>query len=220
MTFFPPPPPPPEEPSGPQPTGWRPPAWDRPSEAVLGAVVPATLLLARTDEHALALDEIRAYPNGFVCRLVILRNPMAPRDLAERFGPMRMHPMMLRGPRLGFEFSDGSVARTDQPGRPPQFGGNSVELVTVSHAPGRNPFGVATDDDGIPVAPVLVQRGGGGGGERYEVQFWCFPLPPPGPMTIHADWPEQDVAEVSIPFDADLIRDAAATAVTIWEPDE
>ncbi|HEU5309341.1 MAG TPA: hypothetical protein VFW97_18595 [Acidimicrobiia bacterium] len=220
MPFFEPLSPLPDEPPAPRPTGWRPPVWDRPSEAVLGSVVPATTLLARTDDSALALDELRAYPNGFTCSLVILRNPMAPRDPTERFGPMHMHPMAMRGPRLGFEFSDGSVARVDGARHAPPPAGANVQLLAVSRAQPGNPFGIATDDFGVPTSPVLLQRGGGGGGDRYEIRFWCFPLPPPGRMTIHADWVDRGVDEVSIPFDADLIRDAAAAAVTIWEADE
>src|SRR3954469_14072934 len=98
MPFFEPPPPRPDEPAERRPSGWRPPLWDRPSEAVLGVVVPVTMLLARNDEHAVALDEFRAFPNGFTCSLVVLRNPMAPRDpdLERR---MPMHPMMGTGPR-------------------------------------------------------------------------------------------------------------------------
>lgn len=191
---------------------------------MLGAAVPATLLLARNDEVALALDELRAYPNGFTCTLVILRNPMAPRPPMEQHRPMPMHPMTARGPRLGFAFSDGSRARVDRPPfapPPPGSGGaQSVAQLTAraedrGHRPA-NPLGVPTDDDGIPLQPVLLPRGGGGSGDRFAMRFWCFPLPPPGPMTIHADWPDQGFEEVTVSFDADRIRAAADDAVTLW----
>jgi hypothetical protein len=223
MPFFEPLPPLPDI-AEPQPTGWRPPAWDRPSEAVLGIVVPASQLLIRTDDVALVLDELRAYPNGFTCSLVILTNPMTPRDPTQGHGVGPMHPMAMRmrGPRLGFEFSDGSVARVDQPrfAPPPPGAGGHVDTMTLRRAgPGPNPFGVPTDDEGMPTAPVLVSRGGGGSGSRYEMRFWCFPLPPAGPMTIHADWPDRVADEVAVTFDADLIRAAAANAITLWEPE-
>jgi hypothetical protein len=239
VPFFDPPPPPPEPagPDGLQPTGWRPPVWDRPSEAMLGVVVPVTLLLGRNDETALALDELRAYPNGFNCSLVALRNPMTPRDPMAMHRPMRMHPMMDRGPRLGFEFADGSRAQLGPPrftGPPPGAGASSqdqIAILTTSMSTSTstpptavprpsNPFGVETDAEGVPLQPVLVPRGGGGGGDRYVMTYWCYPLPPPGPMTIHADWPDEGFDEVSIPFDADLLREAAARAITLWEPDE
>jgi len=229
MPFFDPPPPPaPAGPGGPQPTGWRPPLWDRPSEALLGVVVPVTLILGRNDVTAFALDELRAYPNGFTCSLVILRNPMTPRDPMDMHRPMRMHPMMGGGPRLGFEFSDGSRAQLGSPrvpmpppGPPGATSLHQVAMLTASTTPRpSNPFGIDTDDDGVPRQPVLVPRGGGGGGDRYVMTFWCFPLPPSGPMTVHADWPDEGFDEVSIPFDAELIRDAAREAVTLWEPDD
>ena len=47
-----------------------------PVGSVLGAVVPLTLLLGRNDEYAFALDEFRAYPNGFTCNVVTLRSPL------------------------------------------------------------------------------------------------------------------------------------------------
>jgi hypothetical protein len=202
--------------------------WDRPSEAVLGVIVPVTLLLGRNDETALSLDEVRAYPNGFTCSVVVLRNPMTPRDPTVMHRPMPMHPMMGRGPRLGFEFSDGSRVQLGAPrfGTPPPVppGATGVDQIAVlavsATARPSNPFGVETDDDGVPLRPVLVPRGGGGGGDRYVMTYWCFPLPPAGPMTVHADWPDEEFDEVSIPFDADRIREAAAGAVTLWEPDE
>lgn len=206
-------------------SGWRPPAWDRPSEAVLGAAVPLTLLLGRNDEYAFALEELRAYPNGFTCNVVILRSPLTERDVHH---PMAMHPMMGRGPRIGFEFSDGSHARFDRPPSAPPIpggaGGSRVSSVAIlATAPGSaptNPFGIPVDDDGIPLQPYLAPRGGSGSGDRFAQTYWCFPLPPPGTMTIHADWADQGLDEVAIPFDADRIRAAAQDAVTLWEPDE
>jgi len=207
-------------------TGWQPPAWDRPSEAVLGAVVPLTLLLGRNEEYAFAVEEFRAYPNGFTCSVVTLRSPLVSRPTSMH-SPMPMHPMMGRGPRIGFEFSDGSRALVERPPfAPPPMppGSSSVQSVAVlrSTTPGPPPtnmFGVPVDDDGMPVQPFLTPRGGGGGGDRFALSYWCYPLPPPGEMTIHADWPDQELPEVSIPFDADRIRDAARDAITLWEPD-
>ncbi len=122
-----------------------------------------------------------------------------------------MHPMMGRGPRIGFEFSDGTRARLERPafGPPPMpTGGSSVQNIAVltstsTTTPPGNPFGVPVDADGMPLEPYLTPKGGGGGGDRFSMTYWCYPLPPAGPMTIHADWPDQAFEEVAIPFDAD-----------------
>ena len=64
----------------------------------------------------------------------------------------------------------------------------------------------------MPLQPYLTPKGGGGGGDRFSMTYWCYPLPPAGPMTIHADWPDQSFEEVAIPFDADQHpRSGAAT---------
>ena len=59
MPFFEPLPPEPDS-SVPVPTGWVPPAWDRPSEAILGAPVPVNELLAKTEELAVAFSHVDA----------------------------------------------------------------------------------------------------------------------------------------------------------------
>ena len=227
MPFFDPLPPEPPLSSSPQPTGWRPPAWDRPSEALLGAVVPTAIVLAKNDELALLLDDLHAYPNGFSFVLAIQRNPMAPRVMD---GPMSMgmgHPMHRRGPRLRLEFPDGARVHDPwhRPGGPLGFlPGRGVTqtamLSTGRGAPGpTNPFGVPTDELGIPTVPVLLPRGGGGGGERFTIGYWCFPLPPAGTVDVYVEWADQDIAETSAPLDATLIRDASERVVELWEPD-
>jgi hypothetical protein len=40
----------------PQPTSLRPPLWDRPSEALLGAPITGSALLARIEEHAITFE--------------------------------------------------------------------------------------------------------------------------------------------------------------------
>ena len=108
MPFFDPLPPLPEPQE--QPTGWRPPLWDRPSEAILGAPVPINALLAKTERVAVALANVSAYPNGFAFDLVIIGNPMTPRPDVAPDGVMG-GPGMRRGPRVGFEFADGTESR-------------------------------------------------------------------------------------------------------------
>ncbi|HEY6531952.1 MAG TPA: hypothetical protein VIY72_06590 [Acidimicrobiales bacterium] len=216
MPFFepmPPPPPPPEV----QESTWAPPLWDRPSEADLGVAVGLTVLLARTEVYALALDDVHAHRNGFGFSLVVRRNPMVPEDPTSHGHPMWMYD---RGARIGLEFSDGTKVTSESPawgGR----GGRASRMVTLSLAatPGTTvgPWG-PVDADGIPVQPVLIPRGGGGGGrEGFTFGYWCYPLPPAGPITVHADWPDEDIDEVSVSIDADLIREAASRTTTLWE---
>jgi len=211
MPFFGPPPRrPPWEP--PEPPTWGPPIWDRPSEDTLGASVAMTVLLARSDEHALVLDEVRSYPNGFTFSLVMMGNPNTPPDPAE------MHrPWMMQG-RVGFEFADGSVVSSEpkpMPGGRMPFNASSSSMVVAAASIG--PGGIDLDPDGVPTGHVLRAQGGGGGSHnRFSTGFWCFRLPAPGPMTIHADWPDH-LDEVAVEADATPIVDASARATILWD---
>jgi hypothetical protein len=220
MPFFEPLPPPPPEPPPDQSSGWRPPIWDRPSEALLGAPVESAILLGKSEQVAVVFDNLRAFPNGFEFSLAILRNPMIPRDPMDH-GPMGMGRGSGRVPRIGFEFSNGTRAQVGGGGSVhfPGPGASSTQMMVAAGqgAAPRNPFGVPVDDDGVPVEPVLRVRGGGGSGERFEQRFWCFPLPPPGPMSIYSEWADQGIEESAIPFDADKIIAAVPRVVTLWE---
>jgi hypothetical protein len=221
MPFFEVLPPPPPEPTSGGPTGWRPPVWDRPSEALLGASISASLLLAKTDRLAVVFDDVHVYPNGFTFALGIVGNPMVARD-AMGHGPMGFGPRLhQRGPRIGFEFSDGTRAQISGPPVPPG-GGSSQMLVATANADSdvrRNPWGVLVDADGAPVEPVLMMRGGGGGSDRFDQRFWCYPLPPAGPMSIYLEWTDVGIDERAAVFDAHLIREAVARVITIWPTD-
>jgi hypothetical protein len=222
VPFFEPLPAPPPEPVPEQSTGWRPPVWDRPSEALLGAPVDVAILLGRNERMAVALDTVRAYPNGFDFTLALLRNPHLPRDpMGHPFMGMG-HPRGPRGPRVGFEFSNGTQVRVGGPSTMGFPAAGAMTQLTVARGPGpgpgpRNPFGYAVDDNGVPVDPVLIPRGGGGSDERYEIRFWCFPLPPPGPTTVFAEWFDEGIDESATVIDADEILAAVPRVVTLWE---
>jgi hypothetical protein len=220
MSFFEPLPPPPPEPSRAQQPGWRPPIWDRPSEALLGAPIESAILLGKSEQVAVVLDNLHAFPNGFQFSLAILLNPMNPRDPMDR-GP-GMGPGGLRGPRIGFEFSNGT--RTEGGGRglggfPGPGARTQMMVASRQGAVPRNPFGVPVDDDGLPIDPILMPRGGGGNGQRFDVDYWCYPLPSPGPMTIYSEWADQGIQETATVFDAHKILAAVPRVITLWDAD-
>jgi hypothetical protein len=206
MPFFEPLPPEPDL-SQEQPSGWRPPLWDRPSEALLGEPVPIVALLAKTDRVAVALSHVDAYPNGFTFEIIIIANPMAPRGGTRTgiFGTMT--PGTRRGPRVGFEFADGTRVAA---------AGSWGELVPQS-GPVPVVGQVAKDELGIPTEPIVSALGVGGGGQHFRMGFWCFPLPPPGPMKAFIEWADAHVAETMTMIDADPILDASSRVVTIWD---
>jgi hypothetical protein len=192
--FFEPPPPPPEPPARePQP------AWLGAPANVLGVGVPANILLARSDQVALSVTHLTAFPAGVSLRLVAQRrgDPEDPRR--DPFHLAHMHAFQHRGGelepdvlRFGVEFSDGSKATN--------LGGH----------PWRG---------GDPVGPLLTQGGGGGGGRSFETSYWLWPLPPPGPLAFVCEWPALGVPLTRVEIDAGEILDAAGRAETLWEDD-
>ena len=68
MSFFEPLPPPPPESA----RQWSPPAWDRPSEGTLPAIVPVGEIVHRSDDVVVELEHVRVYPNGFTINLFIV----------------------------------------------------------------------------------------------------------------------------------------------------
>jgi hypothetical protein len=171
---------------------------------MLGASVGMSALLAKTDRLALALANVTAYPNGFTFDLVIVGNPMT-RDPREQGFPMIGHPRMRRGPRIGFEFADGTRASE---GGPMPFAGATLTMRS------------SRDDSGVPTRPVLMGQGGGGGNRSYAMRMWCFPLPPAGRMDVYVEWSDAGIEETKRTLDATPIVDAAPRAVTLWDFDE
>lgn len=190
---------------------WGPPLWDRPAEDTLGVSVALTIVLATSDTDALVFDDVRAYPNGFTFAIVTMRNPNIRVEMEHFHRPMGD---MIR---VGFEFADGQSVSSEQRGLPPMPGpGRQNMAVMSSVAAGTGPADGGFDPDGVPTGHVLRAQGGGGSQHRQEMGFWCFRLPAPGPMTLHADWPAH-FDEVTVELDATPIVEAASRSAILWE---
>lgn len=181
----------------------RQPPWIGPPENVLGAAVPLRLVLARTDEVALAITDASAYPSGVMfqvaLRLRTLTTEMRRALLASPFhlpwyssepdGGNEIPPELLR---IGVQFADGRKATT--------LGGRDW-------------------GQGEPEGPVLMPHGGGGGERSWDVRLWLWPLPPPGPLVFACEWPLANIPLTTAELDAALICDAAERAELLW-PEE
>lgn len=187
-------PPAPEPPEPPRP------AWLKPETALPG-VVATELLLARSSAAAIAVSGLLAYPTGFefILNLVLRREDRRGRILG---GPGWLHgpapygdePLPDEFVRLGVAFADGRVASNL----------------------GRRAFPAP---DSEPTGPVLLPDGGGGGGRHYDMRYWVWPLPPPGPVAFVCEWPALGIPESRAEIDAGLILDAATRAVQLWPED-
>jgi hypothetical protein len=202
MSFF--EPPPPRE--IPDPEEFDEPEWFGPPRHELGAAIPLRIVLARTDQLAIAIVEATAYTNGFELKLVRrlrkqsyeefedfdFHHPVMWKRRQELLEKGQLPPELFR---FGVEFSDGSKATT-----------------LAGH-----PFEAGLDEK--PEGPVLMERGGGGGGGNWDERYWVWPLPPDGPLAFVCEWPAKGVPLTRREFDAGLIREAAAQVDVLW-PDE
>jgi hypothetical protein len=187
------PPSPEREPEPPQPA---PPPWMKP-ETELSAAIGERLVLAHTDEAAVAVNQLRAYSTGFEFTMsAVLRQE---NRSVGRFEQMRHRwdeeePISPHFLRVGVRFANGDV-------------------VSNLRRPGRWRDGPAPD------GPVLMGGGGSGDRHRYDSEFWVWPLPPAGPVTFVCEWPAFDIAESVGQLDGQVILDAAARAVRLWPAD-
>lgn len=191
MSFFEAPPasPEPERPSEPE--------WLGPAENVLPAPFPLWLVLARTDQLALAVHDGLAYTNGFAFTISLRRRRGRERpgdDPIHLWHTVRGGDIPPEALRLGIQLSDGSKATV--------FDGHRW-LRSAEQ----------------PEGPVLIQRGGSGGLHSWELAFWVWPLPPPGPVAFVCEWPAEGVELTRAEIEATTIRDAAASAELLWPSD-
>ena len=196
MSFFEPPPSPP--PVAMAAVEYRQPAWLGPPANVLPGVVPVELLIARTDETAVALTGIRAYPTGFGFTV------------------------SLRMRRLSFRQQDpypfDAFVEGDQV--PDAFLRFGVQFADGAKATNFPRYDLHHDPETEPAPPVLTAHGGGGGGTVWDADHWVWPLPPAGPLAFVCEWPARQIGESRVELDARLVRQAAERATTLWPDDE
>ena len=155
-------------------------------ENEIPVALPQNLLLARTDDAAMALTGLQVYTTGVSFTLVVRVRPssqqLVGRSLSElvwEHGPGSGRLMM------GLELSDG----------------RRVSTLRLS--------GSADD-------VVFTNGGGSGGEASVEQSWWLSPLPPEGPLRFVVRCAELGVEESSVVLDATAIRRAAEDVVTLW----
>jgi hypothetical protein len=178
-----------------------------PCPNVIPGMAPLAAILARTEETAVAVTGIRAYPSGFGFTLDLRLRGGVPRDMRMHWPLAGMfdHPRGLPADtllRLTIEFADGrSVSnadpRTARPGEP------DPDRPMLSDAPGTS-WGA---DEWYPDAWGLAMQ--------YRVR----PLPPPGPLAFTCTWPARGIPASRLEVDGAAIRRAADAAVTLWPDD-
>lgn len=162
-----------------------------PPDNEIPVAVPVNAVLARTDDHAIALVGLQVYTTGVSMDLAVRARVRGGRELTE----LVFDHVPLSAGRLliGVEFSDGRRASNASWPDP----GSSLQPRS-------------TDD-------VIFHSGGGGGGDRsVDQSWWLSPVPPEGPMTVVLDCGALGIAETSTVLDGSLLRRAASDVLTLW----
>jgi hypothetical protein len=172
--------------------GWVAPAWDRPSEGTVPAVLAVDAVVLLNDVVAVAVDHLEVYPNGFTISLVMRVHPRKVGEMMEMLRPLGPN----RWPRIGVRFADGRTA------------GARSGIDSMSDVP--------RDDQGVPVDPFVSMGGGGGGPGGWRAWAWVFPLPPDGPLEVFVALEVAGLDESSVTIDGTAVRAAAQRAKVIW----
>ena len=185
------------------------PEWGSPPEDLIPETVPLSLVLARGDSAVVFLTAVQPFPTGISLRLgVRMRDKRhhgsystLARDLFED-APHRPDGAEISDEdrlRWGVEFADGDRAASVDPLRMEQL-----------HAD--------FEAHGRPMRPVLIGLTGGSGASlrSYDRDFWLWPLPPAGSLTIWCRWPAFGIEHTTIEVDAAPLVAAAARARPVW----
>jgi hypothetical protein len=168
--------------------------WEQPEGEFPGIVQIDTLVLARTDEVAVAVTGLSAFSTGVEIFMTARIRPSAGRPEQHLPGGPRDLAASRQSFRFGLQFSDGGKAAGSPGGRR----GHDTE----------------------PTGPVLYPFAGGGGPHSFVSRWWAWPLPPAGPLEFVCEWPAFGIAESRIEIDAGLVLDAARRSVRLWPESE
>ena len=201
MGFFEPPPPPPEPAS----SQWRQPAWSGPPDDVVGSVVALDLVAAESPTAAVWLASATVYPSGIEFDVEVRWRPEV-FDVVARGAPWHFRPGIDQELpdelfRAGIEFADGSKVTTLGTG----LTGGAVATPAVGEPAGE------------PQGPVLVPRGGGGGGHSWSQRLWLWPLPPESPLSFVCEWPALGIPVTRTQLNHTPITEAASRSRRLWQ---
>ena len=168
-----------------------------PPEDELGVAVPVQHVLAATEASVVGLTYCVAYSTGFQLGVGIRhrREPARPAGV-----PHEPPEMMLV---VGVRFADGRESYREGRGPTPEMR-SYLEAVAAGQEPPE------------PPGPTIGPMSGGGGGRRWDQQYWVYPLPPDGPVTITCRWPAGGIPEGQVEIDGAAIRRAGEQSERLW----
>jgi hypothetical protein len=177
------------------------PAWAGPPDDEVGVAVGTRTVLASQPRLFIAITDCAAYSNGFTLALALRSKDDIPPH-AMGFGPTH-DPDDDSGIQIGIRFSDGREARSTGVARGP--------MMRFYRAWSEG------DEPDVPEEPLIVQRSGGGGGRHFDFNYFIWPLPPDGPVTITCRWPARGLQTAGKQLNGTAIRAAGLKSKSVWD---
>lgn len=179
------------------------PVWLNPPRDMVPGVLPVALVIGRSAQAVVMLTGMRVFTTGIAMGLGVRTRSTDP----------------------GFSPSEDVFG--DGPDRPDQDGAGRRDRLTwgCQLADGRRATNTdswswprADDPSWVPGVPVLSGGGGSGNEHATDREYWLWPLPPGGALTIFCQWPRLGIEPTSTPMDAEQVVAAAARARPLWTP--
>ena len=178
--------------------------WMSPPDDELGVAVPMQRRVASGAQAVIVLTDCVAYTSGFFLGVGI-RKKHEPEPVrfpgARGFSPPRPSDEMSL--EVGVRFSDGRETARAGPGQ-----SDAVSSWYRAWSEGQDPQ--------APDGPIIAMGSGGGGGKRWDMRYWVWPLPPDGPVTITCNWPAGGIPGGAVEVDGSAIRRAGRSSENLW----
>lgn len=150
----------------------------------------------------IALTECVAYSNGFTVGIAVRSRHFLDHRSAG-FGPPTERPDD-RPPQIAIKFADGREGAASGHGPSPD--------VMAYYRAWRD-----DQEPPRPAGPIVSQMKGGGGGKRWDFEYWVWPLPLDGPLMVSCQWRSEGVALTSTQLGGTAIRLAGSTSKSVWD---
>jgi hypothetical protein len=166
----------------------------------IGGVVPRELVVARSQQAAVVVRGLVAYPEGFEFTLQAFVHHSV--RLKRRYHDLFWHHHRRSGGgpvpdellRFGVAWPDGGRA------------------TNLDH------WGRDWPDATEPVHGI-EEHGGGGTNREYTQDYWAWPLPGPGELRFVCEWPAFGIVETFAAVDGTLLIEASQRATPVWPDD-
>ncbi len=175
----------------------RRPVWLQPDDEI-GVAAGTRAILATGERFAIALVDCVGYSTGFEFTISYRsRDEMSHKLLGIGMAPGSNRQLEVRVTYPGGE--RGSSA---------EHGTEAINAHYEASYVGREPP--------LPSGPIVMPKGGGGGGKRFDYSYWCWPLPPEGLMSITVEWIDAGISPTTVEIDASAIRLGGLKSKKLW----